>query len=77
MELTGPQLPLLRRATSSVSGARTGGAHLCLCSRATFSLHCSSKTLLRSAQRQRKAPRSRPDSGAYWLVTADLPSGSL
>ncbi|KAJ1145302.1 hypothetical protein NDU88_011591 [Pleurodeles waltl] len=77
MELTGPQLPLLRRATLSIPGARTGGAHLCLCSRASFSLHCSYDALLCSTQRQCKAPRSRPYSGAYWLVTADLPLGRL
>ncbi|KAJ1156772.1 hypothetical protein NDU88_009489 [Pleurodeles waltl] len=74
MELTGPQLPLLRRATSSVPGAHTGVAHLCLCSRTGFSLHCPSEKQLRSAPRQRKAPWLRPDSGAYWLVAADIPS---
>ncbi|KAJ1127933.1 hypothetical protein NDU88_006326 [Pleurodeles waltl] len=77
MGLTGPRLPLLRLVTSSVSGACAGGTHLCLCSRAGFSLHCSSETLLCSAQWQRKAPRLRPDSGAYWLVPADLLSAHL
>ncbi|KAJ1189005.1 hypothetical protein NDU88_005758 [Pleurodeles waltl] len=77
MGLTGPQLLLLHWATSSISSARSGGDHLCLQSRASFSLHCSSETLLHSTKRQHKAPRLRSDSKAYWLVPADLLSGRL
>ncbi|KAJ1189439.1 hypothetical protein NDU88_006184 [Pleurodeles waltl] len=77
MGLTGPHSPLLRWVTSSISGARAGGAHLCFCSRAGFSLHCSSETLLRSTQRQRNAPRLRSNSEPYWLVPADHPSGHV
>ncbi|KAJ1091464.1 hypothetical protein NDU88_004588 [Pleurodeles waltl] len=73
--LTGLQLPLLRRATPSDPIAHKGGAHLCLCGLTGFILHCSSETLLRRAQRQHYAPQTRPDSGAYWLMAADPPSG--
>ncbi|KAJ1082173.1 hypothetical protein NDU88_002343 [Pleurodeles waltl] len=73
--LTGPRLPLLHRATSSISVAHTGAAHRCLGSRAGFSLRGSSGTLLCCVQRQHSASQARPDSGAYRLVAADPPLG--